>query len=72
MSSAFSFDPGAHEYSVGTRVVPACTWMLATGGLVPFARVNADVLERRSELGAKCISPATSTTSASSAATTNE
>ena len=51
MSSAFSFDPGAHEYSVGTRVVPACTWMLATGGLVPFARVNADVLERRSELG---------------------
>jgi hypothetical protein len=51
MSVAFSFDPGAHEYRVDNRVVPACTWMLATGGLVPFGRINQDVLERRSELG---------------------
>jgi len=49
--TAFSFDAAKHEYRVGSNVVPNCTSVLATGGLVPFALADADILERKSELG---------------------
>jgi len=49
--TAFSFDADKHEYRVGPNVVPNCTSVLATGGLVPFSMVSAEYLERRSELG---------------------
>lgn len=47
----FQFNPDTHEYKIGTRVVPACTHVLAGGGLVPFAMVDREILERKSELG---------------------
>ena len=51
LGGGFSFDPQKHDYRLGTRVVPACTSLLATGGLVQFKFVDQDVLERKSNLG---------------------
>lgn len=48
---SFTFDEATHEYRIGTNVVPACTHVLAGGGLVPFAMVAREILERKSELG---------------------
>jgi hypothetical protein len=51
VSGEFSFDPEKHEYRVAGRAVPACTHVLAAGGLVSFNFVNEELLERKSELG---------------------
>jgi hypothetical protein len=47
----FTFNEEFHEYRVGSQVVPACTAVLADGGLVPRWYVSEDVLERKSALG---------------------
>ena len=47
----FAFNVERHEYSMSGKVVPGCTSVLASGGLVPYAMVSAEYLERRSELG---------------------
>jgi hypothetical protein len=47
----FTFNAERHEYFVAGKPVPGCTGVLASGGLVPYAMVARDVLERRSELG---------------------
>lgn len=47
----FTFNADRHEYAVAGKIVPGCTAVLASGGLIPFARAEADILERKSELG---------------------
>jgi hypothetical protein len=49
--ASFSFDASTHEYRLGSQVIPGCTSVLASSGLVQFSFVNADVLERKGELG---------------------
>lgn len=49
---AFSFDEDSHTYTVeSVGRVPGCTRVLDHSGLVKFDFVNADILERKSELG---------------------
>jgi hypothetical protein len=50
-AAAFSFDAEKHEYRLGSQVVPGCTGVLSSGGLVPYGFVSQDVLERKGELG---------------------
>ena len=48
----FTFNAERHEYSVAGAVVPHCTGVLSSGGLVPAAFVKAaEAVERKSELG---------------------
>lgn len=47
----FTFNPERHEYAVAGKEVPGCTSVLASGGLVPYAMVAAETLERKGELG---------------------
>jgi hypothetical protein len=52
MNNDCKFDPIAHRYSVGRRVVPSVTQTLAEVGLAPDLRhVPPDVLERKRRLG---------------------
>ena len=50
-TQAFTFTEDNHEYRVGANVVPACTAVLAEGGLVPYRFVSEELLERKGELG---------------------
>lgn len=45
------FNAERHEYRIGTRIVPSCSTMLNTTGMVPHGFISADLLERKSELG---------------------
>jgi len=47
----FSFDECTHVYTTPTGLVPGCTRILSSGGLVSFDFVQKDILERKSELG---------------------
>lgn len=51
LPTGFSFDVGKHEYRLGTTVVPSCTTILSSSGLVPSRYISADLFERRTELG---------------------
>lgn len=51
LPTGFSFNAEKHEYKLGSQIVPNCTSILSSGGLVSFKFVSLDVLERRSELG---------------------
>lgn len=51
LTEGFTFNPDNHEYRLGATLIPACTSLLSSGGLVSFDFVSADVLERRGELG---------------------
>jgi hypothetical protein len=48
---SFSFDAERHEYRLEGQLVPSCTGLLSSGGLVQFGFISADLLERKSELG---------------------
>ena len=50
-STPFTFDSSAHTYHMNGVLVPGCTGVLATGGLVNFQYVTEEILERKSELG---------------------
>jgi hypothetical protein len=50
-SAVFTFDETLHEYRVGAQVVPSCTGVLSSGGLIASWFVSQDVLERKGELG---------------------
>lgn len=48
----FTFDAETHTYRMSSGVaVPACTWILGSGGLIAYRYVAEEVLERKSELG---------------------
>ncbi|MBA0083944.1 MAG: hypothetical protein HRJ53_03020 [Acidobacteria bacterium Pan2503] len=51
LTEGFAFDAEKHEYRLGSQIVPACTQVLSSGGLVDWSYVSRDTLERRSELG---------------------
>jgi hypothetical protein len=51
LAEGFTFNAESHEYRLGSNIVPACTQVISTGGLVDFRFVDRDVLERKSELG---------------------
>lgn len=50
-AGAFSFDAATHIYRLGSRIIPGHTRVLDLGGLVPYAAIDPDILERKSELG---------------------
>lgn len=47
----FTFNADRHEYRVGARVIPSCSSLLVSGGLVSFAHAAQDAVERKGELG---------------------
>lgn len=51
LPTGFSFDAAKHEYRLGTQIVPSCTTMLSGSGMVPARFIQADIFERRTELG---------------------
>lgn len=51
LPSGFSFNAERHEYKLGSTIVPSCTTMLSSNGMVPARFVQADVFERKTELG---------------------
>lgn len=52
MSATFSFDVDTHEYRVtGGRLVPSCTSLLRSSGLVSLDHISRDLIERKSHLG---------------------
>lgn len=51
MSTAFQFDPIAHEYREGALVIPSVTQVLAGVGITDYSMVPRAILEHKCELG---------------------
>lgn len=51
LPTGFTFNAEKHEYRLGTTVVPNCTSMLSSSGMVPARFLQADLFERKTELG---------------------
>lgn len=51
MSTAFQFDPVAHEYREGDLVIPSVTQVLAGVGITDYSMVPRAILEHKCELG---------------------
>lgn len=47
----YSFNAETHEYHRESEPIPSCTEAVQIAGLIDFSYVNAELLERKSELG---------------------